>query len=227
MTDEQWDNWLNRYSTTFRMTSDKDVLMLHSWRAIFVAKNATYDELEACIVQVGLNPPAYREEHLRAILRHLDQMRAEAFQTSRPMDPVEGEIEYWCGMCNDTGWVSVPHLECVRDGRFVPHPRFQTCYQMCVTCNCKSGEWIYQSFVNAEARGKEKKRPMRLGDYESRNPQWREQMRAREEEQRQEFVARAHAGHLDGLFGKLAKHITERGGEDDGSTKLLTIKNDK
>lgn len=176
--------------------------MIASWERVFAANNFTYGELQAATLALANGSiRAHRYDHCRAINEWVKQGRAKM---CRDDDTRPSVLAFICPDCSGTGFIAVPHLQSVIDGEWLPSQRtkFARQYTMAVYCECQRGRRIHERALDS-GRGV----GMRLAFYETRNPNWREQVAAR----REEMLALADAECMRRLADILPTVTTEQG----------------
>lgn len=188
---EWYAKFTDRYIKTFGLANnDENVGMLRGWYGVFMDDGYSEQDLRAAMREVAKNPPAYRTEHILFMQQHLKKARLEAANAARNERLINAKCS--CLLCNDSGWVIVPHLWDVdEDGPEwrPPHRTFS------VACACSIGY--------ATIAGCEKRPPLSLDSYELRVPDWRQLMSTRERAKLNLSHQIEHARGLDREYGKL------------------------
>lgn len=185
MTDAEWDSWVVPHASIFGFSGQHDSAMLESWRFVFETAGYSAAELANATQVIASGSllatktqssiPRTRAENLDAIHRVVRQARRERAITNAAQQ--RGD-DYRCHVCGDgRGWVTVPHLRSLIDGQWV-----SPWYSCAVVCLCGLGDKIQESWKD--------KKPMKLANYELRNPNWRQQVADRERQQAAEREAR-------------------------------------
>jgi hypothetical protein len=176
--DEPWfPKWLDRHSLTFNLTSDRELLTLAEWEKIFAAGDYSAAELHDATGFIAQNPHVLdtkkpkMERHLIALMSRLRARRANAPKRPEPSFEDKGT----CTLCGGSSCVVVPHLRGISEGRWVPipggaGPRY---YTFAVACSC---------FLGRRKNEHRDPRLLSLEEYQARNPDWRAQLKAHDEE---------------------------------------------
>lgn len=165
---EQWNKWAARHAATFGLTSDGDAVMFAAWREVFSRAGYAIEELHEATDFISVtNPPRWRNEHLAAINRRINERRRAMMLHNQAQAEREGAEAH--ALCDGTGRVYVPHLSCVIDGNWT-HPWYTTT----VLCTCQRGTRIRESFVKPD--GTILHSAMGIEQYTLLNGDWRKQM---------------------------------------------------
>ena len=206
--------WAERHLKTFGLTpSAKDRETIDLWYPIFTASGYTAAELDYATQTMARNPPKYRSEHLPGIHAAIGGLRKEAAQDDRrDRDTIEAyEV---CKDCGDSGWAWVPHPRFVVDGEWVPFQGRTYKPEAALPCMCPRGRRILGSWTG-------KKRTLSLEQYDSWNPEWRQQIRERDAAQKAEREALASAHASDQTDGPLVPERPKNmAGRLSGPTRL-------
>jgi hypothetical protein len=177
MTRDEFDLWAIDYCNLFRLKPESLIGTLETWFEAFDANHCTTNELKLALAAMRRNPPEYDREHFRVLSLHVRHLRAEqsAAMVRAASQPKEEEYGI-CDLCGSTGWVTVPHPRCVREGDFWP-PH----YELAVYCRCGLGRWFYDNHSDMrEAMRRQGRTPgVSIDVYEAWNPKWREQLEHR------------------------------------------------
>lgn len=189
----QWETeyarWAQQYASAFFSDPKGEGLAaVMAWRTAFFANDYSIAELMSALSHLTINLPGAgdarkgktirtrKEDHLEAIVKHIQQLRFSQNPTRSPFSENNGLGT--CVSCSGSGLIAVPHIEHVRDGRWVA-----PWYTFAVCCSCAMGNWRREHSCRTASDGS----ILRLGtimQYENANPDWREQM-----DQRQQAVA--------------------------------------
>jgi hypothetical protein len=163
-----WADWVEYHSSFFGWREDRDRKMLMTWAKYFDDECYGPEELMDATRRIPKNDPKAapfkREDHIHHLI--------EAVRTKRESLRViqRSEQVFDCKHCAGSGLVRVPRL------KDVINYSWRSKYACYVSCSCVCGV-MFQSAKN-------EKPMMRLREYESKNPDWRNQMRMAEETER-------------------------------------------
>ena len=163
-----WADWVEYHSSFFGWREDRDRKMLMTWAKYFDDECYGPEELMDATRRIPKNDPKAapfkREDHIHHLI--------EAVRTKRESLRVvqRSEQSFDCKHCAGSGLVRVPRL------KDVINYSWRSKYACYVSCSCVCGVM----FLSA----KNDKPMMRLREYESKNPDWRNQMRMAEETER-------------------------------------------
>jgi hypothetical protein len=193
MTNPEWAAWVDQHVTMFGMNKE-DIAMVASWRSALDAYSPA--ELKAASIELLKLAPTFRNEHVSGLFRILGLKRAQqtkAFAAQRD-DEYTGMR---CSLCQQTGFVLVPHPQCVKDGEFIQGPGGYKA-TAAVTCSCHVGARKQQSYDES------KYRPMSLHAYEtSITMGWREMIEEKNGEDKARSELQSQARMADNARGKL------------------------
>ena len=193
MTNDEFKAWGKLHTTMFGM-DEPDKAMVASWRSAL--DSYSFEELKAASIELLSEAPTFRNEHVSGLFRILGLKRA------RQTAAFAAQFDYKsvsCGVCQNTGYVLVPHPECVKDGEFVQGPGGYKGTAV-VTCSCHVGGRKLQSFDEAP------RRPLSLHAYEnSVTNGWREMIEEKNAEDKAKNDLKKQARLADNARGKLKK----------------------
>lgn len=141
--------------------------MASAWFSIFNGFGYTIAELRAATLAMAKEPPQFPSEHLQRI--------NESVAAGRQVESRRqwaGELGT-CVVCNDGGYVVVPHPRYVVNGQWTER------HTAAVVCGCWRGRRIMERNKNRREAGKDGdvvKPPMLLSEYERLNPNWKRQL---------------------------------------------------
>ena len=207
--------WAERHATTFGIASHEEIATIQAWERVFTACAYEADDLEQATDNLAANADllARSDEkflgrmsmHLAAIQRTIRQARAIAYAGKRSRYEAEmGE----CVHCSGTGRVVVPHIASVRDQKWEPMNvgSAPSWYTMAVLCTCSLGKW----FAEHTPKLPPEKTVLTLDAYERANPDWRDQLAARQTAQ----LAEANVNSaMDGAITQVMKQWRVTSGE--------------
>lgn len=177
MLSEEFDLWAKHHAAIFALSEKFVAETMSQWFHLFAAAGYTARELlEASEWLTTHNPPQKTWDHLGAVQARIRSVRAVDYR--RQVDSHDND-RGTCSLCSGTGRVVVPHLAGVEGDKWVSVKVARSgssYYTQAVFCCCALGNWY-------DSRNSDDKRPMRLEAYEVRNPNWRQQMKARDREQ--------------------------------------------
>jgi hypothetical protein len=194
MTTEEFQAWAGEHCRVFGLSVEESGTVL-SWEPYFVASGFHKDDLADTTAHFAkipgelarLGKPAKylgkTSVHLAAIEAYIREQTARRLGEESSRFAAEHGT---CLVCYGTGFVSVPHLAGISNGRWVGAkagglaPQF---YTQAVACSCALGRW--KADKQGQRRGGEVRRIMTLEAYEHQNPDWKRQLAAREEAQRE------------------------------------------
>lgn len=172
-----------------------------AWWAIFDSLKATRDELVAATRSMQLDGSlvpkrgergGYEEgqeaAHLRAVQTLVGQQRDQARRREAERDAPGGGWE--CSLCQNSGFVRVPHHRWVKDGKWQPYTHIEgepLYHSESVHCRCHYGDLTYAAVVKRyEKQGRSLPQAMpTLSTYEARVlAHWREEINRVEREKR-------------------------------------------
>lgn len=204
ISDTDWTTWITRHATTFGM-NDAELDMLDAWREPFELRGYTVAELlEATTWLAANDPPQWRSEHLARLRKRIEASRFARYRAEQAEIAADDERDL-CRECRGAGLVVVPHLNFVRDGRWIP-----PWYTYAVACNCRRGLRIYEQCRAAAAENDKRRAIVSIGDYEMVNPRWREQVEQKRQAQAADVRAESAAKAGDTAFGSLVRKILTR-----------------
>lgn len=163
----EFDSWANRHATMFGMLKPEERDMIRSWRPIFISCGYTFAELRYATEMIARSPPKFRGQHLEQVHTTIGELRKKSIDEEAGAWSAIDTFEA-CRSCKGYGWVVVPHPRFVSNGEWTPSPGKSYKLTVNVACSCESGRRI--------AGAHQRKRPMGLEEYESRNPEWRTQV---------------------------------------------------
>ena len=175
--------------------------MLVSWQEIATHAHWTEEELhEATTWLAANNPPRYKGEHLASITARIRERRAVE---CRRHDA--GDDRGTCATCSGSGLVSVPDPRSIVNGEWRPirTAASRSSYTTAaVLCHCPIGRIV-------GSRRQEKYQTMTIARYEEINPNWRDQLRARQREQQARANLRPDP-EWEATMERLLGHVRER-----------------
>lgn len=179
--------------------------MLLTWRHLAQLAEWTAAELYEATDWIGLNALQklnHHGKHLPAVTARIRSGRA-VFRPSKENPSVPDFPE--CELCGSTGRAIVPRIDEVRGTRWVGRNTFS------VSCRCPLGLWF-------AGRVKAERCWVGLEVYEQANPNWREQINQRREEQLEEARLRAQvvpeANCIAGVIGARLNQLRREPGEE-------------
>lgn len=202
--------WAIHHGKIFGLLTDQEADMIGEWAGMIEDSGYAADECAVVSRWLAVNePPKFRGDHFPAIIRRLGQNRLAAQLAQRERDAAIDEANNpttSCALCFGVGRAVVPHIFCVADG--IWHHPF---YELAVICRCARGKLIElneparieQRFKKDGPQAVKQKPAMTIGQYEAKNPDWRDQVKARRLQFEHERAARAKAGPLDAEFGEI------------------------
>lgn len=202
--------WANLHQAIFGNHSDSWVDTYRVWDRLFRLEGISESELESAVLAVSRRAsiPRFAAEHLQAIREEIKAVRLveerKKYNNSLP-GPGHGE----CASCGDAGLIcGLPHLSDIDS-----HGHWVSGYTVGIVCRCIRGKWFG-----------EKCRPndqplMGIGEYETKNPYWREQIQARKEKQDLESTESKKwktlkATNPDEMARELARRFSVRNGKN-------------
>lgn len=197
-------DWVSKHCRCFGMDKQSDLEMVTEWANVFALDGFTPDELDATTTAMIRNPPRFRNEHLERIHTIVRANRVLSRQVAQASD-----TQSVCDYCGNSGFVTVPHPEYVRDYRWMPP--FPTA---AVICPCYAGR--QQGLIvddYAEGRGEKQKRKrelpkmLRLEQYAQRVPNWLELIRDHQNAQIGMANAKHRATWLDKTIGQILSKV--------------------
>lgn len=138
MNASEWTEWTKHHKSLFALRSDDDAEMVARWHPMLVDFSLLeLREASNELVSVGAT---YRDQHVSGLLRILATRRSRRI-AAFAAEQHNGEQKVFCGVCNDRGFVDVPHPACILDGEIVEgvfgcFARFAT---VIVFCKCARG----------------------------------------------------------------------------------------
>ena len=177
MTTNQYDDWVQFHVETLGFPGDCvprepeswAAILSNRWLPIFQEHGYTPEELMAATraLVVSTKPPAFIAQHLAGINEEVSKGRA----VIRPSEPRPTEDKGTCTTCQGSGFVEVPHLDSIVEGRWEPMKPYNRQMTFAVLCSCPLGNWT------ANRQGERK--TLTLTRYADLNPFWREQLELR------------------------------------------------
>lgn len=152
--DSEWKEWVEFHSSLFGMDSKADAKLFRAWRGLLCGY--ALEELRSATVEMAENAEKSRADraahyaYVKEIIK-AKRSRAQAYEKA----PISE-----CGVCGGSGYLDLPHWVSIKDGEWGGK------YTLMVCCDCSAG-W--------ERKRKEQKM-MSLGEYEVKNPGWKEQL---------------------------------------------------
>jgi hypothetical protein len=193
-----FEKWSEHHAATFGLLSPDDGKMLKAWQDIFDAEGLTHSELTDATKHLATNDtPRFRIDHLQKIQVFVRGRRTELAKANREAQEQRAGFVP-CSRCQGTGFVLVPTLRFVVDGTWTAYGK--TFMTNTVSCLCLRGEDIRDKAAKYKAAHPEKKTPaipLRLADYELRNPNWEFQMEQRAAQEKAEREAKRLAQVAD------------------------------
>lgn len=200
---QSWDDWIARHLELFGTRDDREDAerdMLGHWTWVFARDGLTpADLIAASEWLVTHNAPTSRLGMLSALQNALkgvaEARRAQmADEIARTRQRAANAQETACPTCSGTGRVTVPRLDCIRDGVFYrPRKTFGTAVVLCL---CPLGQWFWERQRDHDPQ------PWTIDQYEQRNPDWFRQLYPEE-------AARASASRLDDRRGQLRRTLAD------------------
>jgi len=176
--------------------NEADIAMVVSWRNALDSYSLA--ELKAASIELLKLAPTFRNEHVSGLFRILGVKRAQqtkAFAAQRD-DEFTG---LRCSLCQNLGYVLVPHPQCVKDGEYIQGPGGYKA-TAAVTCSCHRGASKLQSFDQA------KRRPMSLHTYETTvTTGWQDMIDEKNKEDKGRAELQNQARLADNSRGKMKK----------------------
>lgn len=204
---EQYCEWSTRYAAMFGMTRDTERAMFVEWFNVFTTAGYTLAELNAATQVIGMDPPRFRDGHLRALHDAIRNARVDRVRNQqREVSDERGT----CTTCRGVGMVcGMPHPDHI--GPEHPGGYGATCV---VYCHCPLGTWKVDQWESRPMEFKDKhKRTATMAEYTARVPDWRgmmERMRRYDQScQRARSVTEEadKAGPLDAVMNRLRRKI--------------------
>ena len=163
-----WADWVEYHSSFFGWREDRDRKMLMTWAKYFDDECYGPEELMEATRRIPKNDPKAapfkREDHIHHLIEAVRSKRESIRVIKR------SEQAFDCRHCAGSGLVRVPRLKDVVNYSWRSK---HACY---VSCACVCGV-MFQSPKNDKPM-------MTLREYESKNPEWKNQMRMAEETER-------------------------------------------
>ena len=209
MTDDDWKDWVKYHSGLFHWTTSADVETLAAWRESFEMRGYTLAELrEASRVHAESGKATnWRRDQMEFVLQHVANARYETLRARRLAED-QTNAKPVCGSCGGSGYILVPMVQYVVDGRWI-HPYCDTH----VACVCYRGQrQLDDNMAMIAACDQSKKKgivkPPRLwtlAEYEEKVPDWPAIMEARAKQREAERLAEGRAALVDRQAGPLRK----------------------
>lgn len=163
-----WADWVEYHSSFFGWREDRDRKMLMTWAKYFDDECYGPEELMEATRRIPKNDPKAapfkREDHIHHLIEAVRSKR-ESLRVIKRSEQV-----FNCKHCEGSGLVRVPRL------KDVVNYSWRSKYACYVSCACVCGV-MFQSPKNDKPM-------MTLREYESKNPEWKNQMRMAEETER-------------------------------------------
>lgn len=196
-----WADWVEYHSSFFGWREDRDRKMLMTWAKYFDDECYGPEELMEATRRIPKNDPKAapfkREDHIHHLIEAVRSKRESLRVIQR------SEQVFNCKHCEGSGLVRVPRL------KDVVNYSWRSKYACYVSCACVCGV-MFQSPKNDKPM-------MTLREYESKNPEWKNQMRMAEETERKlnEMLLKdkppTHLDKLiDGLISRFQLKAQER-----------------
>lgn len=192
-------NWAQMHAAIFGHRSPEWTTTYQMWNSLWSSEGYQPGEIVAAVNAVSkrIRKPNYASDHFSAMSEELREAR-QRYQISATAKIVADKGV--CLFCGSTGFLVVPHLNSVD-----PHGNWSRLtppnegYTFAVTCH-RCGI--------ARHRGL---RGMPLDQYETINPNWRDQMAAWDQIQRGRARVHSANGGLDGVFSRIQTRIKTNG----------------
>lgn len=176
---EEFRSWVAYHAELFGL-GEADVKTMLAWYVVMLSSGYEADDLRAASDLLARQPDRMAKEAGKAAYLGKHMMLLAALHACvRESRAVEyrreaGQVEDLgtCTLCGSSGMVRVPLVTREMGGRWeaMKAGAYGATYYTCaVACTCRLGRWKYD-------RSDPEKRPLRLEDYERRNPRWREQL---------------------------------------------------
>jgi hypothetical protein len=215
MTNDDFKVWAMHHATLFMMTSDTDQALFAAWKPLVLPYDLR-DFLDGSNHLAQQKTSVFRTSHLGVICERINGQRMAVASRLINEENAQGP-RYECGVCRGVGIVSVPHLVCVREGKWWPPYRTMGIY-----CLCARGRIKFDSVlaIIGESRRDRKHTPptpLMFEKYEVLVPNWLLLMDEREALRREEIKARQIAAHADrsaplrGALDFVLEKASERG----------------
>ena len=163
-----WADWVEYHSSFFGWREDRDRKMLMTWAKYFDDECYGPEELMEATRRIPKNDPKAapfkREDHIHHLIEAVRSKRESLRVIKR------SEQAFDCRHCAGSGLVRVPRL------KDVVNYSWRSKYACYVSCARVCGV-MFQSPKNDKPM-------MTLREYESKNPEWKNQMRMAEETER-------------------------------------------
>jgi hypothetical protein len=207
MTTYEYEQWWNHHATLFALGSAQDAALANAWEPML--RDYSLQELtEASNSLARMEPVPFRTQHLALLRRKITEAKLAFQEAQDRANEIQGVI---CPLCENTGWVSVPHLKYVINGVWQPLGNYYPAYN--VLCSCAKGESllnkqrIYREDKADLIAACKRKDPMSmsLDNYLQKNPFWREQVAERKALEKHEVKAKSLAVLQDkiGQIGRM------------------------
>jgi len=204
---EEYCEWSTRYAAMFGMTRDTERAMFTEWYNVFRAAGYTLAELNAATQVIGMDPPKYRDGHLRALHDAIRNARVDKMRNHQ-REAVDDRGA--CTTCRGSGLVcGLPHPRHI--GPEHPGGFGATC---AVYCHCALGVWKVNQWENQTPEYKAKcKRTATMAEYMHEVPDWRGMVERMRQYERSYQKARSvteeadKAGPLDAVMNRLRRKI--------------------
>jgi hypothetical protein len=190
-----WFDWVEFHSTFFGWRDDKDRKMLISWAKFFDDESYGPEELMEATRRIPKGDPKAapfkREDHIHHLISAVKIYR-ESFRTIP-----KSEQAFNCKLCTSSGLVRVPRL------KDVVNYSWRTKYAVYVSCSCINGAMFRNSKSN--------KPMMTLAEYETKNFDWKNQIRMAEETEKKlndMLTKNKPATHLDDVISKIMRRYS-------------------
>ncbi len=208
-----YTDWANRHCSIFGLLKNEELMMVLSWEDVFAVLLITPTELTDATNFMATNPPKYRTEHLTLIQERIisERERKRGIEERKRLDDLAKEHDNGeCVLCFNSGFVSVPHVNSVKDFEWV-YP-FYSCV---VACSCWKGRDVHQrsEFHANEYNAKNTSKPhipkrnamMTISQYEQLNGDWKLQLAHWKKSREVNRVAADRAGTLDKQLGEIIR----------------------
>lgn len=195
MTPREYDQWHEHHAGLFLMTSEADIELFRLWRPLVLPYDLA-DFIEGSNYLATDKAGSFRTTHLGIIRARISIRRLEEIQKRLDAEQAKNQWRE-CPDCQSVGVVSVPHLDCVKDGQWWPPYHTHG-----VFCHCPLGRAKYASLSDSVSEAKARKgrapaMPLSWERYEAVVPNWPQLLDARKRQMASEVKARGVAQRAD------------------------------